>query len=718
MTARTHVREADLLAEAAAVVGETLTPFPRDAGQERLVAHSRTRVVYLAGDAAAASGLELEGRRLDWARVSGVPVPAVEQVADGIVVATRVPDDPQRGAPFAHALVDSLAALASAPLPPAELLEGGRSRTVVEPGRAGRVRKALAARVDLVGYVRARRTLASLPVEVVCHGDAHDANLLYDAEAGLVRLVDWEMLQLGPRGYDLAVAWANLTCAVARRVVRDAIHAEVGASRVAAVLMEWAAHVHLLDLVTCPDPESQPAELVGAARDRVAEAGRLAAAATRRPVVARRIAVAPPLLEPPRAVSLTLEPLRAICGTERLQPGGSGTDVLQQGLTRYRVLVDPRGRWLRGATDAWQALEHAALEANPFYGPEMLAPALETLEPRSHVDVICVLGSSDGGHETLVGVFPIVRRMSLERVPVRVAALWNHSQCALTTPLLAAEHSGGALHAFLDWFDSSAVHPELLRLRRTYSRGPFRTLLDAVLSERDARTWQYDAFERALFVPAESGTAYLEAARGKKARSDLRRRLRRLGELGATALEVAGADACVETWLEEFLALEDGGWKGGAGSGTSLRSAGEAPFFEDAVEALHSEGRARLCALRVDGAAIAMYVCVLDPTRTRGWALKTAYDEAFAAFGPGTLMFTEESAALHGTPIVSVDSCAIPGHPLIDKAWNGRVGVRDLVVARDGVAARAALTAVGWARPALSGAKARLGEILRHGQER
>lgn len=716
MTAAAQTVEADLLARAAQVVGEALTPFPRDVGQERLVAHSSTRVVYLAGDPAAAPDLDLEARRLVWARAAGVPVPIVEHVGEGIVVATRVPDDPQRGAAFGHALVASLTALASAPPPPAELLAGGRARTDGGPDRIGRVRRALTGGVDVVGYLRARRTVASLPLEVACHGDAHDGNLLYDAAADVVRLADWEMLHVGPRGSDLAVAWANLGCPVARGVVREALHAEVGAAQVAAVLMGWAAHVHLLDLVTCPDPDGQPPELVGGARDRVAEAGRLASATTRRPRAVRR-----PLLESPRATTPTLESPRATCGTGVLQTPDPGTDVLQQQPTRFRVVVDPRGRWLSGAADVWQALELDALEPNPFYGPAMLAPALAGLEPRSHIDVICVLGSTGNGREVLTGVFPLARRATLDRLPARLASLWNHSQCALTTPLLSAPHAAPTLHAFLEWFDASPAHPELLRFRRTYSDGPFAAVLDEVLCERDARTWAFDAYERALFVPAASGPAYLEAARGKKARSDLRRRLRRLGELGATALTVADGDTDVDAWLDEFLTLEDSGWKGGRGSGTSLRSAGEAPFFRDAVAALHHEGRARLAALRVDGAALAMYVCVLDPTGTRGWALKTAYDEAFAAYGPGTLMFTEESAALHGTPIVSVDSCATPGHPLIDKAWSGRVGIRDIVVARGDIAGRCALATVRQARPALAAAKAKaragLDRLMRQDKE-
>ena len=86
-------------------------------------------------------------------------------------------------------------------------------------------------------------------------------------------------------------------------------------------------------------------------------------------------------------------------------------------------------------------------------------------------------------------------------------------------------------------------------------------------------------------------------------------------------------------------------------------------------------GRARLVALRVDGDAVAMYVCVLDPECTSGWALKTAYDEAFAAYGPGMLMFSEESVALHDTRLRRVDSCAVPGHPLVEKVWGDRVAI-------------------------------------------
>lgn len=681
-----NTTRAQLLSDAAAVVGEPLTAFGRDPGQERLVAHSPTRVVYVGDDGDAAAELAVEARRLRWAAAAGIPVARVEHAGEGIVVATRVPDDDQCGAAFGHALVRTLVAVADAAVPPPEVLAGGRTRADVQRGRLARWRRGLAAHVDLAEYLRARRAVRSLPAEVVCHGDAHDGNLLYDAEEGVVRLADWEMLGIGPRGADLATAWANLRCPAARRVVRDGLVHEVGAAPVAALLLAWAAHMHLLDLVTCPDPDAQPQDLVAEARDRVHEAGCFGAAAARRSGAARRPG-----------------------------PHSPAGDVP---LVSHRVLVDPRGRWLRGAVDAWSALETDAAEANPFYGPALGAPALAGLDRERRVDVVCVLGRRDDGREVLTGVFPLVHDRSLGRVPVRVASLWKHSQCALTTPLVRAADAAATLDAFLDWFDSNPLHPELVRLPRTYASGPLRAALDTVLARRDARSWRFDEFQRAEFVPAESGTAYMKAQRGAKTLREIRRRMRRLGDLGSTGLDVLAPGADAGAWLDEFLALEDGGWKGGGGAGTSLRAAGEETFFRDAVTALHREGRARLVALRVDGDAVAMYVCVLDPECTSGWALKTAYDEAFAAYGPGMLMFSEESVALHDTRLRRVDSCAVPGHPLVEKVWGDRVAIADLVVARSDPAGRAALAVVRRARPALLEVKRRTVSAVRRAMDR
>ena len=66
----------------------------------------------------------------------------------------------------------------------------------------------------------------------------------------------------------------------------------------------------------------------------------------------------------------------------------------------------------------------------------------------------------------------------------------------------------------------------------------------------------------------------------------------------------------------------------------------------------------------------------------QGWIVKIAYDEAFAKFSPGVMLVLDATEALFAEPQLKlVDSCAIPGHPMIDRIWRDRIEMVDVLVA-------------------------------------
>ncbi len=89
---------------------------------------------------------------------------------------------------------------------------------------------------------------------------------------------------------------------------------------------------------------------------------------------------------------------------------------------------------------------------------------------------------------------------------------------------------------------------------------------------------------------------------------------------------------------------------------------------------------ARIDLLRLDGRPIAAGVSLISGNRA--WYLKTAYDEAFARFSPGVLLSqTIGEQLMSSGGIGLVDSCAIPGHSMIDRIWPGRLTMTHRLVA-------------------------------------
>jgi hypothetical protein len=71
-------------------------------------------------------------------------------------------------------------------------------------------------------------------------------------------------------------------------------------------------------------------------------------------------------------------------------------------------------------------------------------------------------------------------------------------------------------------------------------------------------------YERAALFGGMSAEAYLARLPPKVPREQ-RRRGKRLAELGAIAFERPNRDADFDGWVDEFLQLEQSGWKGKAG---------------------------------------------------------------------------------------------------------------------------------------------------------
>jgi len=74
---------------------------------------------------------------------------------------------------------------------------------------------------------------------------------------------------------------------------------------------------------------------------------------------------------------------------------------------------------------------------------------------------------------------------------------------------------------------------------------------------------------------------------------------------------------------------------------------------------------------------VAMLFCLRSGTRLS--AFKTSYDERHAVWSPGMRLLMEATRrALTEPGCASIDSCARPGHPVVDRLWPARMPVVQL----------------------------------------
>jgi Acetyltransferase (GNAT) domain len=87
----------------------------------------------------------------------------------------------------------------------------------------------------------------------------------------------------------------------------------------------------------------------------------------------------------------------------------------------------------------------------------------------------------------------------------------------------------------------------------------------------------------------------------------------------------------------------------------------------------------RVHTLDLNGKAIASLVVLREAGTAYTW--KTAYDEDYAKYSPGTLLMMETTKLLLDDPnIMRTDSLAVPDHPVMSHLWKERQSLATFVV--------------------------------------
>jgi Acetyltransferase (GNAT) domain len=325
---------------------------------------------------------------------------------------------------------------------------------------------------------------------------------------------------------------------------------------------------------------------------------------------------------------------------------------------------------------AWEDLAANALEPNPFYESWMLMPGLRALATGKDLRVVLVL-TVNLGEPVLCGVFPLERQKRYKRLPVPAFNLWRHIYCALCTPLIRASYARECVDAFLDWLASES-DCALMDFNLVAGDGPFHQLLNDCLTTRQSSRLVGETYGRAVLRPKESAEQYLRAALNRQHRKDLRRKLRRLSELGRVEFDSLELEGDIDTWVEEFLQLEASGWKGRDGGAFACTDANR-HFFVSVAKAAFARGRLMMLALRLDGKAMAMKCNLVSSPGS--FAFKIAFDENYSLYSPGVLLEVDNINLLHAERRVEwMDSCAVAGHPMIDRLWPDRRAIQSLLV--------------------------------------
>ncbi len=324
----------------------------------------------------------------------------------------------------------------------------------------------------------------------------------------------------------------------------------------------------------------------------------------------------------------------------------------------------------------WVALAEVASEPCAFAEMWFLLPALNAF---GHQGVKLLEIRAMSGE--LIGMIALETHDRYGRIPVKHTRNWVHYQCFMGTPLVRSGSEQLFWQSVLDWLDDSDWANGFLTLREMDANGPVAVALCGL-----RRCEPVHRYQRASISGSQSPNAYLDAHVRPKKRKELRRLAARLRDLGAVTFNTLSDGNDLDQWCDDFLRLEQSGWKGREGAALANDPKSKA-FLSDVLKGANTLNRLDFQRLCLDGKPVAMLINFRTPPGS--WSFKIAYDEMLARFSPGVMIEIENLGRVLRDPDVEwMDSCAVADHPMIDRLWAERREISQLTVPLAGLRRR------------------------------
>ena len=321
--------------------------------------------------------------------------------------------------------------------------------------------------------------------------------------------------------------------------------------------------------------------------------------------------------------------------------------------------------------DAWRSLSRRALVENFFFEPDFLLAAGATLESGISLLLVCDRPPEEPAAR-LLALWPcrVAYRWGL---PIPVLMGWMHDYAVFGAPLIDRSDAERALSALLDAPRRLGLPPRVM-MTHVPLDGPLDALLKSTLAKRGGDRADFWAHERGALALAGLSHAersgYLAASLSASKARQLHRLFRRLEAEGPVIHEIVRDPADLADALDDYLALEAAGWKGGIGTAAGNRPH-EVAFLKKLIRDCGARGNVRIDRLRRNERSLA--VSIAFETDSTLWYLKIAHDETESRNSPGAQLayrVTRSVLADHG--ITSADSCAPPDFPMITTFWADR----------------------------------------------
>ena len=319
--------------------------------------------------------------------------------------------------------------------------------------------------------------------------------------------------------------------------------------------------------------------------------------------------------------------------------------------------VEALPRYLEGL----KRLAEHALEPNPFFLPEFLAPAMQALGPRG-------LRLAVFSDRQDVQFFAPVRVSGRGILGSPQLTVWTHPFAPLGAPLIDAESADQIADSLVSHLRESGRR--VLRVPELPLAGPVAKVLRQAFESQGFVAAGGSENRPILHAGDAAGMAAFDKMVPPKRQRELARQLRRLSDTGAVSLMTMRSPSEMDTAFGIFAGLEGSGWKGRRGTALNRNRKINA-FARTAILQMAQSGRVAIDILRAGEIPVAALIRFDHAGLSVPW--KVAYDEQFANFSPGKQLMCDATRRWLADPTIQrVDPVCGEDNPLMAPLWSDR----------------------------------------------
>lgn len=338
---------------------------------------------------------------------------------------------------------------------------------------------------------------------------------------------------------------------------------------------------------------------------------------------------------------------------------------------------------------SWNELSAAAPSSGIFAKSCFLRPSLEHCDPDDEA-VLAIVADAAG---EWLGLMPLCKPWYYGRVPFPNWQAWRHPNMFSAALLVRPGHEQQFWQSLFAGLEQlSSTRPALRLVDLPTDLAVCKALI--AVCEAMGRPIKFDQVRSRAMLDAGSFAVdgQLEFKPDNRRRyAALERKLK--AELGSIAFRVHRDPAAVLQMTEEFIRLEQSGWKGKAGSALGC-DRGNLAFFRAMTATAAAQGLIEIAELRAGDRSLALSVHFFSEGDW-GHGFKSAFDEDFASFAPGVLLLLRLSEHFRDRAMLPFDSCSAPDQHPVGSLWPARREFLDCGVALGGVAGRSAFRLLG-----------------------